>query len=171
MRFNILYRFCIVCKLCVTKNIQRQFESASCIGFVQFLHCLYVAIYKKHRYTGSFIYLASCVQFVGTLFERTENIHFKFQALFSLHFVQVLQLQFVASDIFCMQLASYVGICDVYTFLVANQVDSNIPQGVSYEILIGTSLYTICVIFVQLHFVQFLQVRFFDGQAEEITEL
>ena len=56
----------------------------------------------------------------------TKNIHFKFQALFSLHFAQVLY----SLHIFCM-LASYLGIWlfDVPTYFV---------HSISYKILICT---------------------------------
>ena len=130
---QVLYSFHIVCMYIQKTQVHRQFHLATQLQLCMVckLHCLYL----QKTYISSFKLFSVC-----TLYK------------FCSYSLQLATFLYVAS---------YVGICDVYTFLVANQLASNIQQGVSYEILIGTSLYTICVIFVQLHFVQFLQVRFF----------
>ena len=65
--FVRLYLFCIVCTLCVwTRNILMSFQLASCIGFVQFVHCLFI-----------------------------QKTRFNFQAGFSLNFVQVLHSLYI----------------------------------------------------------------------------
>ena len=105
---------------------------------VQILYSLYiVCMYKKHTKTVSVSYLYRFCK-VCTLFVCTKNINFKFQAVFSLKFVQVLYSLYI----FCI----YVGISCTF-----------FGHSLSYKILICTIFvykvntnYVFCMIFVYI---------------------
>ena len=127
----ILYSLYIVC---MYKKYAKLFQLASCIVF----NSLYIiCMYKKHTkailVSQLYRYCILCTLFVGT-----ENIHFKFQAIFSLNCVQILYNLYIFSI--------YVGIwCTFFVY------------SLSYKILISTifvyKIYTnlvFCIIFVYI---------------------
>ena len=102
------YRFCIVCTLFVcARNIQRSFQLTRCIGFVQFVHSLYV---QKNTFQVSrcfqlelstsfaqfvhFLYTCRSLMYIFCTFIIIQNFDFRhlclqFLSTFCIVFVQI----------------------------------------------------------------------------------